>query len=69
MVVVALVLLGMVVLSGWFVLLALVGRSTFPKRERLPVRSWRFEDLRANAWRGITETNHFAGGPVHVDPR
>jgi hypothetical protein len=55
MVVIALLLLGAGILGGWYVLLALVGRSSYPTRERLPLRSWRFADLRANAARGIAE--------------
>ena len=39
MVVLALLLLGAAILGGWFLLVALVGRSSFPRRERLPLRS------------------------------
>ena len=42
MVVLALLLLGAAILGGWFLLVALVGRSSFPRRERLPLRAWRF---------------------------
>ena len=38
MVVLALLLLGAAILGGWFLLVALVGRSSFPRRERLPPR-------------------------------
>jgi hypothetical protein len=55
MVVLALLLLGAAILRGWYVLLALVGRSSYPPRERLPLRSWRFTDLRANVARGVAE--------------
>ena len=51
MVVLALLLLGAAILGGWFLLVALVDRSSFPRRERLPLRAWRFADLRANAAR------------------
>jgi hypothetical protein len=64
MVVIALLLLGAAILGGWYLLLALVGRSSFPTRERLPLRSWRFADLRANAARGIAELGSFGAPPL-----
>lgn len=63
-VVAALVLTGLVILGSWWVLLALVGRSTYPRRERLPLRAWRWADLRANALRGLAEMNRFGTAPV-----
>jgi hypothetical protein len=64
MVVIALLLLGAAILGGWYLLLALVGRSSFPTRERLPLRSWRFADLRANAARGIAELGSVGAPPL-----
>ena len=55
MVALALFLASVVVLAGWSLVLALAGRSSVPRRERLPVSAWRFADLWANAVRGITE--------------
>jgi hypothetical protein len=69
MVVIALLVLGAAVLAGWVLLVALVGRSSFPRRERLPLRSWRFADLRANAARGLAELGSFADAPLPTGPR
>ena len=68
MVVLALLLLGAAILGGWF-LVALVGRSSFPRRERLPLRAWRFADLRVNAARGLAELGSIADAPLPSGPR
>jgi hypothetical protein len=62
--VITLLLFGAAILGGWYLLLALVGRSSFPTRERLPLRSWRFADLRANAARGIAELGSGGAPPL-----
>jgi hypothetical protein len=64
MVVATLVLTGLVILGSWCFLLALVGRSTYPRRERRPLRAWRWADLRANALRGLSEMSSFGAAPV-----
>ena len=69
MVVLALLLLGAAILGGWLLLVALVGRSSFPRRERLPLRPWRFADLRANAARGLAELGSIADAPLPSGPR
>ena len=47
--------LGVMIAAGWYLTLALAGRSTFPDPERLRLREWRVHDVRYNARRGRTE--------------
>jgi hypothetical protein len=57
--------LGTAALAVWALLLALVGRSTFPARERLPLRRWSWADLRANAVRGTSALSSVEAGVHH----
>ncbi len=65
MLVVLLLVLGLAVVALWAMLLALVGRSTFPARERLPLRRWSVADLRANMVRGTTALSTVETGVHH----
>lgn len=52
MIVAVLAVFAATLAGGWLLLLALLGRSAHPARERLSLRSWGPADLRANAARG-----------------
>jgi len=66
MIVVVLGALTAAIGTGWYATLALVGRSTYPTRERRPLRSWTRADLRANAARGV---NTLAQAQHTLQPR
>lgn len=47
--------LGVVIATGWYLTLALAGRSTFPDPERPRPREWGIRDVVHNARRGRAE--------------